>query len=192
MSVNEIAVRNNEKPPPVVGPDGGLWAWKREVARSNERSAQGAFRLLARARSALEHLTEELEAGRFVMRRMRQAASGFRHPGMVWNLVAVSKQEIPQRIEIRTAAYNAALAGDARAITNHVHAEMTLGNARELWRALAYLRAMRPRGGCRPILRAARSPARRIRPGPSRSFEHGCTTEQRAGSSAHPACAGGH
>ena len=61
----------------------------------------------------------------FFMRLMRQAASSFRQPGMVGNLVSVRKpQEIPQRVGIRAAPHNAALAVDALEITDHVHAEI--------------------------------------------------------------------
>ena len=61
----------------------------------------------------------------FFMRLMRQAASGLRQPGMVGNLVSVRKpQEIAQRVGIRAAPHNAALAVDALEITDHVHAEI--------------------------------------------------------------------
>ena len=56
---------------------------------------------------------------------MRQTAACLRQPGMVGNLVPVYKpQEIPQRIGIRAAPDNAALAVDPLEIADHVHAEI--------------------------------------------------------------------
>src|SRR5476649_1600107 len=56
---------------------------------------------------------------------VRQSAARLRQPGMVRNLVPVRKpKEIPQRIGIRTAPDDAALAVDPLEIADHVHAEI--------------------------------------------------------------------